>query len=59
MNFAQAGALAQKAHARRLWLMHYSQMVEDPEACLPNAQAYFADAECGFDGKAITLQFDK
>ena len=59
MNFAQAGELAQKAHVRRLWLMHYSQMVEDPEAYLPNAQAFFADAECGYDGKTVTLQFDK
>ncbi|MGN1021288.1 MAG: ribonuclease Z [Aristaeellaceae bacterium] len=59
MNFAQAGQLAQKARVRRLWLMHYSQMVEDPMAYLPNAQAFFPGAECGFDGKAITLKFDK
>ena len=59
MTFSQAGELAQKAHARRLWLMHYSQMVKDPMAYLPNAQRFFADAECGFDGKSITLQFDK
>ena len=59
MNFAQAGELAAKAQVKRLWLMHYSQMVEDPMAYLPNAQAQFAGAECGEDGKEITLQFDK
>lgn len=59
MNFAQAGEAAAKAQAKRLWLMHYSQMVEDPQAYLPNAQAFFAQAECGVDGKTITLQFDK
>lgn len=59
MNFAQAGEVAAKAKARRLWLMHYSQMVEDPAAYLPNAQAYFAGAECGTDGKSVTLQFEK
>lgn len=59
MNFAQAGQLAAKAQAKRLWLMHYSQMVEDPMAYLPNAQAFFPETECGVDGKAISLQFEK
>lgn len=59
MNFAQAGQLAAKARVKQLWLMHYSQMVEDPMEYLPNAQAFFAEAECGVDGKATTLQFEK
>lgn len=58
MNFAQAAETAAKAQATRLWLMHYSQMVEDPEEYLPNARAFFPNAECGFDGKAMSLQFE-
>lgn len=58
MTFAQAGQTAARAGAKRLWLMHYSQMVEEPEEYLPNAQAAFPDAECGFDGKRITLRFE-
>lgn len=59
MNFAQAGQVAEKSNAKRLWLVHYSQMIENPEDYIENAQAYFPLAECGYDGKSITLQFDK
>lgn len=59
MNFAQAAQVAAKAEARRLWLAHYSQMIENPEEYLPNAREYFPEAECGVDGKQITLQFEK
>ena len=58
MNFAQAGEAAAKACVRRLWLTHYSQMIEDPAAFLDNAKAFFPDAECGEDGKTLTLSFD-
>ena len=34
-------------------------MITDPEEALPNAQAIFPAAECGFDGKQITLQYDE
>ena len=59
MNFAQAGQLAARAQVKRLWLMHYSQMVTDPMEYLPNAQTYFPNAECGFDGKTVTLRFEE
>ena len=58
MNFAQAAEVAARAHARRLWLSHFSQMIEDPEACLPNAAAIFPDAVCGTDGMRVTLRFE-
>ena len=58
MNFAQAAEVAAKAGARRLWLCHYSQMIEDPAAYLPNAAAFFPDAVCGEDGMAVTLRFE-
>ena len=51
--------LQKKADVRRFWLMHYSPMILEPEAALPNAQAVFPAAECGFDGKQIILQYDE
>lgn len=58
-TFAQGAAIAKKADVRRFWLMHYSPMILEPEAALPNAQAVFPAAECGFDGKRIILQYDE
>ena len=58
-TFAQGAAIAKKADVRRFWLMHYSPMILEPEAALPNAQAIFPAAECGFDGKQIILQYDE
>lgn len=57
MTFTQAGQTAAQAGVQRLWLMHYSQMVEEPDDYLPNAQAAFPPAECGFDGKQLTIRF--
>ena len=59
MNFAQAAAVGAKAHVRRLWLTHYSQMIENPLDCLPNAAAIFPDARCGEDGMRVTLRFEQ
>lgn len=59
MNFAQAAQTAAEAQAGKLWLAHYSQMIEDPEMYLPNAASIFPRTECGFDGKHVTLQFEK
>ena len=58
MNFAQAAQQAASAKVKRLWLVHFSQMIEDPEEYLPNAQVHFENTECGFDGKRITLQYE-
>lgn len=58
MNFAQAASIAAQAGVKRLWLAHYSQMIEDPEACLPNAASIFPNAVCGQDGMRVTLRFD-
>lgn len=59
MVFAQAARIAQQADARRLWLAHYSQMVEDPLEYLPNAAAIFEGTVCGEDGMSITLRYDE
>ncbi len=46
-TFGQSAALAARAGAHRLWLTHYSPMITDPEADLPQAQSIFPAAVCG------------
>ena len=58
-TFRQAGELAARAGARRLWLTHFSQALTDPEAALPNAAQSFPQARCGFDGLRETLCFEE
>lgn len=58
-TFGQSAALAAKAGAKRLWLVHYSPMITDPEEELPRAQTIFPATECGYDGKSITLQYEE
>ena len=58
MTFAQAAQTAARAGARTLWLTHYSQMIEDPTAYLPAAQAVFPGTVCGQDGMRAVLKFD-
>lgn len=58
MTFAQAARLAAEANVKRLWLAHYSQMIENPADCLGIARQYYPDAVCGEDGMKITLKFD-
>ena len=58
-TFGQSAALAAKAGAKRLWLVHYSPMITDPEEELAQAQSLFPAAECGFDGKTIALQYEE
>ena len=58
-TFGQSAALAAKAGTKRLWLVHYSPMITDPEEQLAQAQSLFPAAECGFDGKRITLHYEE
>ena len=58
-TFGQSAALAARAGAQRLWLTHYSPMITDPEADLPQAQSIFPAAVCGADGMQITLQYEE
>ena len=57
-TFAQGAKIAADAGAKRFWLAHYSPMITDPADFLPQAQAVFPAAECGFDGKQIVLQYE-
>ena len=47
------------APGRIAWLTHYSPMITDPEADLPQAQSIFPAAVCGADGMQITLQYEE
>lgn len=58
-TFAQAARLAAGAHVRRLWLTHFSGMIDDPQSYLPAAQTIFPACECGRDGMTISLSFDR
>ena len=58
-TFAATARLAAEAGVKQLCLMHYSGMVEDPQAYLPNAQAHFPGAIAGVDGQTFTLAFEK
>lgn len=59
MTFSQAGEMAARAGARRLWLCHYSRRVADPQACVPLARAHFPGAVCGEDGMKLRLDFQE
>ncbi len=58
-TFPQAAALAARAGAKELWLVHFSASIEDPEAYRPAAQQIFPQTRCGHDGMAATLVFRK
>ncbi|MBQ7455086.1 MAG: ribonuclease Z [Clostridia bacterium] len=59
MTFSQAAGVAARAGTKRLWLTHFSQTIDDPEAILPLAQAIFPNTVCGRDGLSETLRFEK
>ena len=59
MTMAEAAAIAADADVRRLWLTHFSPPVPDPTEFIGEAEAVFPGAECGQDGKKITLFFDE
>lgn len=57
-TFRQAAAIAAEAQAQRLWLTHFSQAMNAPDAFLGNAAAVFPATRCGYDGLRVTLGFD-
>jgi ribonuclease Z len=58
-TWSESAALAARANAKRLWLSHFSAALRDPQEALPAAQKIFAAAECGTDGKSLTLRFEE
>lgn len=56
---SQAASMASAAGAKRLWLVHFSQSIKQPEELLDEIKKIYPDAECGTDGKKITLKFEE
>ena len=56
-TFTDAAEAAVRAGAKRLWLTHLSQAIEDENAALDLARAVFPAAECPPDGHGIRLSF--
>ena len=56
-TFPQCGALAARAGARRLWLVHYSPLFQQPDAYLGVPRAAYPGAVRGADGRQIPLAF--
>ena len=56
-TFADAAEAAVRTGAKRLWLTHLSQAIEDEAAALETARAIFPAAECPPDGHTIRLSF--
>lgn len=57
-TFSQAARLARDANAKRLWLTHFSQMLEEPEDYIQNAREIYPEAVIGRDGMTINLGFE-
>lgn len=57
MLFSEAAELAVRAHAKMLWLTHFSPSLPDPQAYRDAAAAIFPNTICGKDGMRITLRF--
>ena len=58
MTFAEAGALAREAGARRLALTHFSPALRDPTAHREHAAREFPDVVVGHDGLRLRLAFE-
>ena len=58
MTFAMAAETAKAAGARKLWLTHFSQRLEEPDSYLPFAAEIFPETVVCKDGMQMTLSFD-
>ncbi|MBR6418800.1 MAG: ribonuclease Z [Oscillospiraceae bacterium] len=59
MLFTEAAETARDAHAKRLWLTHYSPSLPDPQEYLHHAKAIFPETCCAGDGQHIDLPFSE
>ncbi len=55
MLFTDSARIAKEAHAKLLWLTHYSPALMDPEAYIEGARLIFPDTIAAKDGMRITL----
>lgn len=58
MTMQEAATIAAEAHARRLWLTHYSPATPHPEEFRDSVQTIFPQALICSDGQTETLCFD-
>ena len=58
-TYSQAARMAAEAEVKRLWLTHYSQIMEEPEEFLGAAAAICPEAHCAQDGDRLQLAFSK
>lgn len=57
MLFSEAACIARDAHARRLWLTHYSPSLPEPAEYLDAVREIFPETVCGEDGMQTELHF--
>lgn len=57
MTFGEAATIAKQAHARALWLTHFSPSISDPEADKAFASAIFPNVTIGRSGLTAALRF--
>lgn len=57
MTYPEAARIAAKADPAELWLTHFSQSIEDPEAFADNARVIFKKTVIGHDGLKKTIDF--
>lgn len=57
MLFSEAAGIARDAHAKRLWLTHYSPSLPNPPDYLAAAREIFPQTECAADGYTVDLSF--
>lgn len=58
MTFIQAAQSAKDANAKALCLVHFSQIITEPEEFLPAARETFDNTVCGCDNMTFHLAFD-
>jgi ribonuclease Z len=59
MTFGEAATLARDAHARHLWLTHFSARIANPEDHLPLATSIFPNTQTGYTGLTGTIRYDR
>lgn len=59
MTFYEAAEMAKKAHARELWLTHFSPSLVHAERYMPKVKKIFEASSLGFDGRTLELDFNE
>lgn len=57
MTFKEAGMIAKKCNAKRLWLTHFSPSLPEPQMYADDVISVFNNTEIGYDSKKDTIKF--